>query len=250
MTVAVPPATVAGRARRLVQRLGRRVRRALLAESARSAVAAAVVVPAVLAHRLVTDPAEGARLTDDVLLAMAAYQTSYLVVTLAVFHRAPRDVLDLAAERMPVGGFLNRWVYFNEPGTGAALSVAVLAMGVAVVVLPRAGSLPSSLPPAALTALGVAVVVASWSTMLVTYALDYLRRDVAGGRLRFPDEDERTFPDYLHVAATVATTFGTGSVTVTGTALRRVVTGQALVAFGFNAVIISLAVASLAALRG
>ncbi|WP_182112764.1 DUF1345 domain-containing protein [Actinotalea sp. JY-7876] len=233
----------------------RLVRDWLLAETRRSGVAFAVALGVVSAQQL-TVPADAQSLpsghvTDAVLLALAAYQSAHVLLTLTVYARAPRDLLDRAVGRMPVGGFVNRWVYFAEPGTGAALVVAVIAMAAAVVVLPQAGALPSSLPPAVLTALAVVLIVASWSSMVLTFALDYLRRDQGhgGGSLRFVDDDERTFADYLYVATSVATTFGTGDVTVAGTALRRVVTGQVLVAFVFNAVIIGLTVSVLAALR-
>ncbi|WP_188037076.1 DUF1345 domain-containing protein [Actinotalea sp. JY-7885] len=234
----------------------RLVRDALLPETRRSG-AAFVVALGVLVAQGLTLPADAPTppsglVADTVLLALTAYQGVHVLLTLTVYAGAPQDVLDRAVARMPVGGFVNRWVYFAEPGTGAALVVAVLAMGAAVVVLPQAGALPSSLPPGVLTALAVVLIVASWSTMVLTFALDYLRRDHGDGAarpLRFVDDDERTFADYLYVATSVATTFGTGDVTVAGTALRRVVTGQVLVAFVFNAVIIGLTVSLLAALR-
>lgn len=262
--------------------VGHRLRDSLLAESSRSATAFAAALVAAGVHRTTLpaadQPLASGHVVDAVLIALAVYQATHVLLTLAVYARASRDVLDRAVARMPVGGFVNRWVYFAEPGTGAALAVAVLAMAAAVVVLPQADSLPSALPPPVLTVLAIVLIVAAWSTMVLTFALDYLRRDhgrvapapgtsvdaeerergreLTGpvpsttGGLRFVDDGERTFADYLYVATHVATSFGTGDVTVAGTALRRVVTGQALVAFAFNAVIIGIAVSSLAALRG
>jgi len=131
-----------------------------------------------------------------------------------------------------------------QPGASMAASYAVIAMAAAVWLALSRGSdvgLPAS---GVMTAL---LVLAAWATMVVTYAADYARRQAVSPGLEFPGEPPTGFGDYLYFSAAVSTTFGTTDVTVTTRALRRVVTGHALVAFVFNTVIVGLLVSTLLA---
>lgn len=187
---------------------------------------------------------------DGLLVGLAVYQLLYVLLTLVVYLPAGPDVIARAAAAMPPRGPVHRWLLLTEPGAGAALAVGLGAMVTAVVVLPQTADLPSGLPQPVLVALGIVLVITAWATMVVTYAIDYLRRDVLAGGLRFAGDEPRVFGDYLYVAVAVATTFGTTDVEVTRSALRRTVTGHALAAFVFNAVVVAISVASLVALAG
>ncbi|MFS0703378.1 DUF1345 domain-containing protein [Cellulomonas sp. 179-A 9B4 NHS] len=219
-----------------------------LAESARSYLAGAVAIVLVLGLR--DDDGRPWTVVDSVLVVLGAYQLLYVALTLAVYLPAPATAVTRAAAAMPRRGLVHRWLLVAEPGAGAALSVGAGAMAAAVVVLPQAGDLPSALPAALLVAICLLLIVTAWATMVLTYAVDYLRRDAADGGMRFPGDGPRVFTDYLYVAVSVGTTFGTTDVEVTSSALRRTVTGQALAAFVFNAVIVAISVASIAALAG
>jgi uncharacterized membrane protein len=226
-------------------------RAGLLPEGRRAYLAAASGSVLGVALRLTTGSSSEAAylgLADDVLVIMAGYQLTYVVLTLAVFAGTTADDADRAAAVMPPGTWVRRWIAATEPGAGAALTVGLLAMAAAVVVLPQASTLDSRFSPGALALLCVALIATAWATMVVTYSVDYLRRDRQEGGLDFPGPDRTTFADYLYFSLAVGTTFGTTDVTVTSTAVRRTVTGQALVAFVFNTVIISLSVGSIAAL--
>ncbi len=227
--------------------IARRVHDVLLTESARSSLGGAVGIVVVMCGQL-TAGGRAWSLVDGLLVAMVTYQLVYVLLTLALYLPAGPAVVARAAASMPRRGPLHRWFLLTEPGAGAALAVGLVAMVTAVVVLPQSGALPSALPPPVLVALGIVLVVSAWLTMVVTYAVDYLRRDATDGGLRFAGDEPRVFADYLYVAVAVATTFGTTDVEVTRSALRRTVTGHALAAFVFNAVVVAMSVASIVAL--
>ena len=229
-----------------------RLRDGLLPEGRRAYLAAALAAVVCLGLRAVSggwssvDPF--GRLLDDLLVIMAVYQVAYVVLTHAALAGGTAQEVDRAVAAMPMGSWVGRWVTGTEPGAGAALGVSVLAMAAAVAVLPQAGTLDSRFPPAALTAVCVLLIASAWAVEVTTYAVDYMRRDRTGGGLEFPGDAAPVFADYLYLAVAVGTTFGTTDVTVTSTAIRRTITGHALVAFVFNTVIISLSVGSVAAL--
>lgn len=219
-----------------------RWRRALSSEVSRSLVALTIAVVVDTVFIVTTfeqlDPQRPFRLyLDDVVLLFTVYQLVYVTVTLTVFARtSDRELARVASTFLP-SSWVRRWVYLTEPGAGAALTVGVLAMVSAVAVLPRTADLPSRFSPHVLTALSLTLIITAWATMVLTYAVDYLRRDHQGGGLNFPGGGTRAFTDYLYFSVSVATTFGTTDVTVTRSELRRTVTGQALTAFAFNTVI-------------
>lgn len=225
----------------------RRLRDLLLTETVRSSVGGGTGIALGLGGWAI-GPEASWTVVDGLLVGMAGYQVLYVLLTLAVYLPAGPHVVARAAAAMPRRGPVHRWLLLTEPGAGAALAVGLGAMVTAVVVLPQAGAVPSGLPQPVLVACGIVLVVSAWVTMVVTYAIDYLRRDLRDGGLRFAGDEPRVFADYLYVAVAVATTFGTTDVEVTRSALRRTVTGHALAAFVFNAVVVAISVASVVAL--
>ena len=236
---------------RAVTRRGRRLRERLWAESPRSWAAAGVAIVLGLVGQQLLIPSAGPglwapRMLEGVLLIMALYQSLYVVLTLVVLGGADGDDVDRAARTMPPRSWVHRWIYLTEPGAGATLSVAVLAMGAAVVVLPRTERFTADLSGGALTALCLLLIVSAWATMVITYAVDYLRLDHHRGGLDFPGGGRRAFADYLYLSLASATTFGTTDVAVTTSQMRRVVMSQGLAAFVFNTVILALSISALA----
>jgi uncharacterized membrane protein len=96
-----------------------------------------------------------------------------------------------------------------------------------------------------LLALGVAVVITSWLTTMLSYAVHYARVTATVGGLTFPGDDGLVFWDCVYLATQVQTTFSSSDVEVGTTVTRKIVTGHTLVAFGFNTVIIALLIAVL-----
>ncbi|QZN84966.1 DUF1345 domain-containing protein [Cellulomonas sp. C5510] len=93
--------------------------------------------------------------------------------------------------------------------------------------------------------LGLLLVASAWLTMVAAYAVHYARRDATQGGMEFPGSGERAFSDYVYLAVAVGTTFAPNDVVVTCRAMRRTLSGHAVVAFAFNAVIVGLVVAIL-----
>lgn len=126
---------------------------------------------------------------------------------------------------------------FGPGSWSVTIAVSALLVVAALVLRPSLREVP--------VALGVAVVmvVASWASMAVVYAVHYAR--IGGDSLGFPGHDAEEFWDYLYVAFLVQTSFGAGDVEVRTTETRRVVTGQTLLAFAFNSVILATIVSLL-----
>lgn len=95
----------------------------------------------------------------------------------------------------------------------------------------------------------IALLVASWLSVVVTYSVEYMCRDQRepGTQLSFPGgNDDLRWMDYLYFSFGVSTTFGTTDVDVQDTSMRRTVTGQGIIAFIFNTVILAVAIGAIA----
>jgi uncharacterized membrane protein len=216
-----------------------RVRSLLRTEAGRYYGAFTVSLPAALVATIVLQAAVDLPLpvvlAVTLVVVYALALLAYVVLTLVAFGTD----LEAAAAADPPGrrGGL-------QPGTSMAASYAAIAMAAAVWLALSRGSdvgLPAS---GVMTAL---LVLAAWATMVVTYAADYARRQAVSPGLEFPGEPPTGFGDYLYLSTAVSTTFGTTDVTVRTRALRRVVTGHALIAFVFNTVVVGLLVSTLLA---
>jgi len=171
----------------------------------------------------------------------------YFLTTFAIFHNADADSLArLVAATAPTGR-LSR-VQAEIAGTGPTISVqwSVVAI-VSVVALALS---PDLLKQPLLLALSVAVVVTSWLTTMLSYAVHYARVAATVGGLTFPGDNGVVFWDCVYLATQVQTTFSSSDVVVGTTLTRKIVTGHTLVAFGFNTVIIALVIAVLFLGRG
>lgn len=91
-------------------------------------------------------------------------------------------------------------------------------------------------------ALGMTLVMvaASWLNVVLAYAVHYARLNVDGDVLGFPGERATGLSDYVYLSVGVQTTFATTDVEVRTRELRRVVTGQSLLAFVFTSVIVAI----------
>jgi uncharacterized membrane protein len=128
-------------------------------------------------------------------------------------------------------------------GTGPTISVQWSGVSIAAVVALALS--PDLLKQPLLLALSVAVVMTSWLTTMLTYAVHYARITATVGGLTFPGGNAVVFWDCVYLAAQVQTTFSSSDVTVESTLTRKIVTGHTIVAFAFNTVIIALLIAVL-----
>ena len=98
-------------------------------------------------------------------------------------------------------------------------------------------------------ALGGATILVSWTLMHTVFATHYAHRyfQLSGG-IDFPGDKAPRFSEFLYFAFTVGMTFQVSDVTTTSQAMRRLVLTHAVVAFGFNTVIIAITVGVAASL--
>jgi uncharacterized membrane protein len=97
-------------------------------------------------------------------------------------------------------------------------------------------------------ALAVSTVAGAWLLLPVVFTLNYAshyyrHRPAAG--LRFPDDDphfQPNYTDFLYFSFTIAVAAQTADVAITSRPMRRLVTLQALLSFGFNTAILALAI--------
>jgi hypothetical protein len=190
------------------------------------------------------------------LLFLDVWCLVYVLATVRAFAGAPAEVLRTLIRPSPgVSKFSSLWATILRGGSdGPLLAVVFAAVAlVAAAVLPRVDQLvPAGAEHVVLLVLAVSAVVLGWTVLAVGYAVHYLRLDVrhrhptdGSAGLQFPGPDAPQFLDYLYFAVSVATTFGTTDVNVTDRLLRRTVTGQAVLAFAFNTVILALVLAAL-----
>ena len=177
-------------------------------------------------------------------VVLTGYQLLYVVLTLGAYLRTPWPALRAWAARTEDSGWLRRYVYLDQPGAGLALftSGAALASIVALVRLDRTalGDLGD-----VVVALAALLLLTSWATVLVSFAVDYLCKDARRSwrELDFPGEGRQGFGDYLYLSTAVSTTFGTTDVVVLGSRLRRDIAVHGIVSFFFNTVIVAVAIA-------
>ena len=179
-----------------------------------------------------------------VLSAQAAwfgYAAGYTGLTIAVFGRL--DSAEFAA-RVPHRCRHRRWTRWLITGGGGfswGAQMSLIAL-VAVLALTRTDVYRGAGIAVAVGA--VAMVAGCWAITVVSYALHHARHDARSGGYEFAGDEPPVFSDYLSVAAGVATLLGP-NITLTTNAARRAVTGQAVLAFVFNAVIVAVLVSTL-----
>ena len=182
--------------------------------------------------------------TTSVLAFWTFYGVSAIFLTWRAFGRLTAAELErrLRATAPPEGRW--RQVLWATLGGGAvswALTGSTIAV-VAVVYLALNPSLASS-PLVSWSA--VAAIAASWAVTSTAYAVRFARENVARGGLDFPGGNRPTLTEYVYLAVQVGTTFSGSDVEVTTPAMRRVVTGNSIISFAFNTVIVALFVSVL-----
>ena len=143
-----------------------------------------------------------------------------------------------------------------EDDSRAASEALLLGAGVASLiavafVLAHAGHAePSSRD--ALTALAVASALLAWATVHTVYALRYARLFYAPpqGGLAFHEDDRPDYADFAYVALTIGMTFQVSDTDISKRPIRRAAIHHALLSYLFGAVILGIAVSTVAAILG
>jgi len=214
----------------------------LASDIRRTLVACAVgLVLAAVAATVPNLVAEHSSTADSIIVAAFVFSTAasiaYVVITFAQLQNADAKTLARWLSATAVTGRRSR-LAAELAGTGPTIAVQwSVAAIVSVVVLTL---FPNLLQNGYVVGLAGAVVASGWLVTVISYAVHYARLTATAGGLDFPGKGGTVFWDCVYLAFQVQTTFGASDVTVSTTLARRIVTGQTIVAFAFNTVIIAL----------
>jgi len=144
----------------------------------------------------------------------------------------------------------------SEEGSRRESEALLLAAGTAsliavVFTLARAGDVHHG-QRVTLVLLSIASVALAWASIQTVYTLRYARLYFATpvGGLSFSSDDPPQYADFAYVAFTIGMTYQVSDTTIEKTALRRAVIQHALLSYLFGAVILAVAVSSVASLLG
>jgi uncharacterized membrane protein len=129
-----------------------------------------------------------------------------------------------------------------------ASSASLIAIGFTLV---RAGH-HTGTDKALLILLAVVVVALSWLAIHTIYTLRYgdLYYGSPVGGVNFNEEEPPDYHDFAYLALTIGMTFQVSDTNLTAKKLRRAATRHALLSFVFGAVILALAINTVASLLG
>ncbi len=122
------------------------------------------------------------------------------------------------------------------------LGAAVASLAAVVEALVRSGS--GDAVGVAVVVLGVLVVILSWALVNTVFALKYARRYYSGGDggIDFGQEQPPAYSDFAYVAFTVGMSFAVPDTQLADTSIRKVALGHALLSYLFGTVVIAVAV--------
>jgi uncharacterized membrane protein len=173
----------------------------------------------------------GARLT-----IWLGFAITYLALGLHAFARCDRAELVRRVRATPLpASRIKRWLLAGGGGIGWPIVIASVAFfTIITAVLKRSQSTALVLGLAALT------VVTCWMVITFSFALQYARRDIERGGLKFPGSREPIFTDYNYLAIGCSATFGTTDTTVVTSSMRRIVSVHSVLGLLMNTVVVAV----------
>ena len=173
----------------------------------------------------------GARLT-----IWLGFAITYLALGLHAFARSDRAELVRRVRATPLpAARIKRWLLAGGGGIGWPIVIASVAFfTIITAVLKRSQSTALVLGLAALT------VVTCWMVITFSFALQYARRDIERGGLKFPGSREPIFTDYNYLAIGCSATFGTTDTTVVTSSMRRIVSVHSVLGLLMNTVVVAV----------
>jgi uncharacterized membrane protein len=157
----------------------------------------------------------------------------YLVLALMVFARADVDLIRREAARQDEGR-----IAILVLTAGAALA----SLAAIFFELGTAGKEGRDLLHLGLAGLTLAL---SWAFVHTMFALHYAHEfydEEGGGGMKFPDDDEPDYWDFLYFSLVIGMTSQVSDVGVTAKPIRRLVAAHGVMSFVFNTSLLALAV--------
>ena len=173
----------------------------------------------------------GARLT-----AWNAFAITYLALGLRAFSRCDRAELvrRVLAKPLPTSR-VNRWLLAGGGGPGWPVFIALVAfVTIITAVLSREDATRLVL------ALAAGTVATCWMVITFSFALQYARRDIEQGGLKFPGSQEPVFSDYIYLAIGCSATFGTTDTTIVSSTMRKLVSVHSVIGLLLNTVVVAV----------
>jgi uncharacterized membrane protein len=173
----------------------------------------------------------GARLT-----AWNGFAIAYLALGLRAFSRCDRAELvrRVLAKPLPRSR-AKRWLLAGGGGPGWPVFIALVAfVTIITAVLSRDDASRLVL------ALAAGTVATCWMVITFSFALQYARRDIEQGGLKFPGPKEPVFSDYVYLAIGCSATFGTTDTTIVSSAMRKLVSVHGVLGLLLNTVVVAV----------
>ena len=173
----------------------------------------------------------GARLT-----AWNAFAITYLALGLRAFSRCDRAELvrRVLAKPLPISR-AKRWLLAGGGGPGWPVFIALVAfVTIITAVLSREDATRLVL------ALAAGTVATCWMVITFSFALQYARRDIEQGGLKFPGSQEPVFSDYIYLAIGCSATFGTTDTTIVSSTMRKLVSVHSVLGLLLNTVVVAV----------
>lgn len=179
----------------------------------------------------------------SVLIGWLFFGATYAVLTFLVFSRADGETL---AHWLQASTPRTLFARFLNISSGGSSTIWTTHGSLVAVLAALSLSLLPELRASSLVMFSAMVAVAgSWLLNAVSFAIHYARKDANTRGLVFPGEDAPRFGDYFYLSVQIATGYSSSDVTTTTRAMRRAITGQCMLAFAFNTVIIAVLVSML-----
>ena len=170
------------------------------------------------------------------LAAWIGFALTYLALGLRAFSRCDRAELvrRVLAKPLPASR-VKRWLLAGGGGPGWPVIIALLAFGTIITAV-----LSRSQATNLVLALAVGTVATCWMVITFSFALQYARRDIERGGLKFPGSHEPVFADYNYLAIGCSATFGTTDTTIISTPMRRLVSVHSVLGLLLNTVVVAV----------
>ncbi|MGF3054284.1 DUF1345 domain-containing protein [Microbacterium sp. YY-03] len=211
-----------------------------------SLVLALVVVGAAVIWQFATGGEFTTRYSFTLMcIGLTIFIASYSIWTYRLYASTPQRVLMRIAHRQERSGvtLMSRMLGFGSPGDWAlasAVTSLAVAAGATVLIDGAWWTVP----------LVLVTVGAAWMSIVITFALRYLRLHAAGQTLKFDIDEEPRFVDFTSMAVMISSVGAMTAATPKTSASLAAVRTHTIVSFFFNAFVIAMVISLLTGLVG